>query len=101
MTYEKINDERKIELWNAYCEDMNNSDDKVYANDDTFLQDFYGDDVYTLAKDLDAHDYRINDEYVMFTIYGLKSYASIYNFIYDVCDDNSEFKKYAIANYNE
>lgn len=96
----EIDNDKKIELWNAYCEDMNNYDNIVYINDDMFLQDFYGDDVYKLASELNSHEYKTTDSYVKFTIYGLKSYESVWDVLDDICNDD-EYIEYAIANYNE
>jgi len=93
--FDEIDNERKIELWNAYCEDMNNYDDKVYINDDMFLQIFYGNDLFELAEHLDSHEYKTTDDYVKFTIYGLKSYESVWNVLEDISIED-EFIDFAI-----
>lgn len=98
----EIDNERKLELWNEWCEEMNNCDDIVYVNDEDFLQMAFANDLWKMAVAIANGDYKTTHDYVKFDAYGcLKSYYSIYHVIADVCDCNDEFIEYAIENYNK
>lgn len=99
--FDEIDNERKIELWNMYCEDMNDYDDMIFVNDPEFLEMTYNNDLWTLAKAIAYGNYIPTYEYVGFDGYGnLKSYFTINDVITHI-SINDEFIEYAIANCNE
>lgn len=93
--FDGIDNERKLELFNLYCEEMNNYDDTVYENDDDFLETFYKNDLIALAKAISYGEYQYNHDYVKITVYGLKSYTSIYAVLEDISIED-EFIDFAI-----
>lgn len=93
--FSKIDNEKKLELWNEWCEEGNNYDDEVFINDDEFLETFYNNNLVALAKAISYGEYQYNHEYVKFTVYGLKSYTSICAVLEDISIED-EFIDFAI-----
>lgn len=97
----EIDNERKLELWNEYCEEMNDYDNMIYVNGPDFLEMTYSNDLWTLAKAIAYGDYIPTYEYVGFDGNGnLKSYFTI-NDVINHISINDEYIEYAIANYNK
>lgn len=72
----------KLWLWNSYCDTNNYFDDKVYINDEEFFQTFYSGTSYMkLLEDTSGDDYKPSDDFVVNTIYGLKSSDHVENLI--------------------
>ena len=64
-----MDDEEAIELWNEYCEDYNDTNGRIYPNDEDFFKLFFT-DVYEVVRVISFGDYTFTDDYVYFNGYG-------------------------------
>lgn len=70
-----LKNEELVELWNNFCEVNKWFEDKIYDNDECFIDTFYHDDCVQLVKDIDGNTYHWKDKYVAFDnqLGGIKS----------------------------
>ena len=61
----------QMEVWNEYCDVNNYTDDKIYYNEPDEL--LYGQTPSDILRGVDMDEYRLDDTYAFFTIYGLRS----------------------------
>ena len=88
-------------MHNIYCEQNNYSDDRVYDNDESFIEEMYGENVIQLWRDLsDNSGYSGNHSYVCYN--GLGNLAS-FDCLTDSCVDHgvSVYAKYFEENAHE
>lgn len=90
-----MHDRDIINAWNELCDNENYMDDYIYSNDPDEL--LYGQTPSEVLNNIGS-DYNINDEYAVFTIYGLESFDYVtdsncpvdYDMLVDYVIDNSE-----------
>jgi len=58
-----MDDEEAIELWNEYCEDYNDTNGRIYPNDEDFFS-LFGDDVMEVVRAISFGNYAYADNYV-------------------------------------
>ena len=76
---ENLDDEKAVEIWNEYCDDIKYYDDRIYGMwelDDLFC----GASAHDLLQALDD-DFDIRQDWFRETIYGLESFDNPYEHI--------------------
>lgn len=68
---ESMNDSDLVNAWNEVCDNENYMDDYIYSNDPDEL--LSGRTPSEVLNDV-AGDYSVNDEYAVWTVYGLESF---------------------------
>jgi hypothetical protein len=77
--------EDMIELNNTYCDDQNYPDDRIYQNDDSFLDENFS-SVTDAVRAVSYGEYKYSDKYVKFNGYGnLESFSYVTES--DLCED--------------
>lgn len=61
----------QMEVWNKYCDANNYTDDRIEYNEPDEL--LCGQTPSDVLRGVDMDEYRLNDTYAYFTIYGLRS----------------------------
>ena len=88
-TIEAMQDHEIIDLHNQMCEGNNYMDDYIYDND---IDDLLCNQKPSEVVNALHRDYNINDDYAVFTIYGLNSFSYL-------GDENSPIDYDEIVNY--
>jgi hypothetical protein len=74
---ESFDSDDMLELNNAYCEQQSCPDDRIYDNDDSFLEQSFR-NVIDAVRAVSYGDYRCADKYVKFNVYGnLESFNKV------------------------
>lgn len=68
---ESMDDSDLVNAWNEVCDSENYMDDYIYSNDPDEL--LYGRTPSEILSDV-TEDYNVNDEYAVWTVYGLESF---------------------------
>ena len=80
----------KVGLWNEYCDDNQYYDERIYGNDIDEL--LYGLKPSEVLNAIDLDNYSENDDYVVESIYGYRSF----NYF---SDDNSPYDEDSLVEY--
>lgn len=71
-----------LELWNYFCEESNCEDEKIYENDEYFIDEVFS-SPFEALKSAYYGDYNVTDNFVTFNGYGnLKSADFVEDLIY-------------------
>lgn len=70
-----LDDRAKVDLWNNYCYDINNADGRIENNtEDVFNSVYCNDTPYHIALEVADNRFNTCDNYIVFTIYGPKTF---------------------------
>lgn len=92
--------ESKLNIWNDYCRETNNTDEKIYENDRFFFNDFFGGSVYAAVCSVCDGKYNYVDKYVKFDDRGnLRSGNYLSELVSQTIGFDEDFYEYVYNNY--
>jgi hypothetical protein len=92
-----LDNEYMVELNNTYCEQQNYPDDRIYNNDDSFLDENFS-SVNDAVRAVSYGEYKYSDKYVKFNGYGnLESFTHLTDA--DLCEHASTIAEHVADNY--
>lgn len=95
---DSMSNDELMELNNAYCEAVNYPDDKIYNNDDDFLDEYFSKPSEAIRA-VEYGSYKFTDRYATFN--GYANLISYDNLTDNLCASVNEIVDYAIENPNE
>lgn len=67
---DKMSDSQLVQLNNAYCQEMNASEDEIYNNDEDFFETFFAGKPHQVAMAIGFGNYEFGADWVRFNGYG-------------------------------